>query len=107
MSAAHKGSQEIGEKRNAVDNLLALMRPLDTKRCEIIATLYAAWNDFLLNDNSPSDEEIVRDVLNNWRPEKQLIPERRWLRALKWMRENALVPTGCGKPVVHSDSKCL
>lgn len=105
MSAAHKGAQEIGEKRTAVDRLLVLMRPLDTKRCEIIATLYAAWNDFLLQGKGPSDAEIVNDAVNNWRPEKQLIPERRWLRGLKWMRENGLVPTGRGKPVVHSDSK--
>jgi len=102
MSAAHKGEQEIGEKRSAVDSLLVLMRPLDTKRSEIIATLYAAWNDFLLGGRNPSDDEIVQDVLNNWRPEKQLIPERRWLRGLKWMRDNGLVPRGGGKPVLKA-----
>jgi type I restriction enzyme S subunit len=100
--AADKGAEAIGDKRIAVDNLLTLMRPLDTKRCEIIATLYAAWNDFLLNGRNPSDDEIVRDVLNNWRPEKQLIPERRWLRGLKWMRDNGLVPRGKGKPVIKT-----
>lgn len=102
VSAALKGAQEIGEKRNAVDNLLELMRPFDTKRCEIIATLYAAWNDFLLARKTPSDAEIVGDVLHNWRPEKQLIPERRWLRGLKWMRDNGLVPRGRGKPVLKT-----
>jgi len=103
VGAANKGVQEIGAKRSEVDSLLALMRPLDTKRCEIVATLYAAWNDYLLQGKNPSDAEIVHDVLNNWRPEKQSIPERRWLRGLKWMRDNGLVPKGSGKSVLKTN----
>ena len=45
---------------------IELMRPLDTKCCEIIATLYAAWNDLLLLGKSPSDEEIVIEATEKW-----------------------------------------
>jgi type I restriction enzyme S subunit len=91
----------IGDRKAAVDALLAIMRPLDTKRAEVVATLYASWNDFLLAGKTPSDEELVHDVRTNWHPGKELIPIEWWLKTLGWMRRKQLLPTGSGKPVTH------
>ena len=89
----------LGNRKTTVDALIALMRPLDTKRCEIVATLYAAWNDLLLRGETPSDEEILHEARENWHPTKLMIPRQRWIRALGWMREHHLFPKGTGKPV--------
>ena len=45
--------------------VIELVRPFDTERCEIIATLYSAWSDFLDQGMFPSDYQIVDEVLDN------------------------------------------
>jgi hypothetical protein len=99
LDALPIAKRTMGIHKSAIDALIELMRPLDTTRCEIIATLYAAWNDLLLAGNTPTDEKIMHEARENWHPRKLRIPLERWKRALDWMREQHLVPRGTGKPV--------
>ena len=63
-----------------------------TEQCEIVATLYSAWED-LLHSNKPfTDADIVNEVLNNWHESKKRISQDRWLSAIRWMRENGFAP---------------
>lgn len=89
----------IGNQKEKVDALLALMRPLDTRQSEIVATLYASWNDFLLAGKVPTDDELVDDVRHHWHPKKLLIPVELWTKTLAWMRRKQLIPRGSGRPV--------
>ena len=73
-------------------NIVETFRKLDTERCEIVATLYSAWEDLLKENKPVSDERIVREVLNNWHESKKRIPRERWENALNWMRQNGFVP---------------
>jgi type I restriction enzyme S subunit len=84
-------------QRNTIQAIIDLLRPLDSQRCEIIATLYAVWNDYLLDGANPTDNQIVDGARNNWHASKQAIPEDRWAKALTWMREKHLVPKGTGE----------
>lgn len=86
-----------------IDRIIELLRPLDTERCEIIATLYGAWNDFLINKAQPTDEQIVDEVLNRWSDEKKKISRDRWLKALPWMRQHQIVPYGYGGKTKRRD----
>lgn len=88
----------LGEDRIAkLDKLIANFADLNTKGAEAVATLYAVWNDALMDGASPSDDEIIAGFLNDWHPEK-----RKKFRAdelpvwLDWMRRHAIVPTGSG-----------
>lgn len=74
--------------------VLGAFKTLDTERCEIVATLFAAWSDLLRDRETVSDELIVHEVLNNWHEAKRRIPEDRWLKALVWMRSQGFVPKG-------------
>lgn len=87
----------FGHCASEFQDLIDLLRDATTQQCEIVATLYAVWNDFLLEGKEPTDDEVVNEVLTNWHPEKQRIDEERWLKALDWMREKGLVPRGTGK----------
>jgi type I restriction enzyme S subunit len=80
----------------ALTDLIELLRPMKTRQAEMIATLYAAWNDFLINGKIPTDKEIVEEVLTNWHQVKQEIPEKDWYKNLAFMREKGLVPRGYG-----------
>lgn len=85
-----------GNKRGEFDRLLKLLRPMNTDQAEIVATLYMAWNDFLIHGEPVNDDRLVHEVLHKWDDSKRRFPEDRWRRAISWMRDNALVPQGFG-----------
>jgi len=96
-SHRHYYERYFGARHASIQNIIDLLRPMNREQCEIVATLYAVWNDFLLDGKTPSDQQIVQSVLNNWHPSKRAIAEDRWLIALRWMRAKGLVPTGVGE----------
>ncbi|CAM4051550.1 restriction endonuclease subunit S [Bordetella muralis] len=81
-----------------LENILSTFKTAKTEKCEIVATLLAAWSDLLREKGTVSDEMIVHEVLHNWHEAKQRIPEDRWLKALAWMREKDFVPQGVTLP---------
>jgi|GEM_PF-185311 len=84
------------EQLAIINRLIHLFKTAKTIQCEIVSTLYGAWNDFLLEGKKPTDDEIVDEVLTNWHEKKERIERKRWLLALNWMRKNDIVPTGYG-----------
>jgi len=76
----------------AFDTVIETFRTFTTERCEIVATLFAAWSDLLRKKGPISDDAIVNEVLNNWHESKKRIREERWHKALSWMRDHGFVP---------------
>ena len=76
------------------DRLLDLFAAKTTEEAEIIATLFAAWNDFLIDGHTPSDDEIVKEVRENWHESKARFIPAQLKESLNWMRRNHLVPQG-------------
>lgn len=89
----------LTDRRGQVDRLLNLMLPMKTRQAEIVATVYAAWNNLLLDDTEVSDESIVQEARENWHPEKMIIPREKFFAAIKWMKEHKLIPSGRGRRV--------
>lgn len=87
----------FGDHHLHIQSIIDRMRPMTSEQCEIVATLYAVWNDFLIDGETPTDHKIVQSVLNSWHPSKRNISEDRWLAALPWMRSNDFVPKGVGE----------
>lgn len=94
-----KTAAALGERAAEVDALINLLLPMDTRQAEIVATLYAAWNNLLLLGRSPSDEDIVYEARENWHTSKLEIERERFFNALEWMRKQGLVPVGRGRYV--------
>lgn len=88
-----------GAKRDKIQHIIDLCRKMTTEQCEIVSTLYGAWNDLLLAGSAFTDEVIVQEVLTHWHSAKERIDESRWKRALGWMRDHDLTPKGKGKPI--------
>ena len=90
-------------QRDEIDKLLAHFAEMDTQQAELVATLYAAWNNLLLQNLAVSDEAIVYEARENWHENKLKIPRDSFLETLKWMRREDvnLVPKGRGKLVTE------
>ena len=81
-----------------IEQVIELMRDWDTDRCEMTVTLYAAWNDFILEGRPTSDEAIVGEVMHSWNDTKLRFGKTEWLAVLAEMKKHKiLMPTGFGK----------
>lgn len=74
------------------DKIINTFKTSSTEQCEIVATIYSAWDDLLHGGRPFSDEDILDEVLNNWHESKRRIERSRWQKALVWMRDNGFVP---------------
>ena len=90
----------LGNLTNAVLDLIDLMAPLTTQQAEIVATVYAGWNNLLLEGIAISNELIVTEARENWHVNKLNIPRDKFFSAIDWMKEKNLVPKGNGKKVI-------
>ncbi|MGY2437052.1 hypothetical protein ACW4FQ_28315, partial [Escherichia coli] len=78
--------------------VIELMRGWDTDRCEMTVTLYAAWNDLILEGRTVSDEAILAEVLHNWNDTKLRFGKDQWLAVLaKMKKHDILIPSGFGR----------
>jgi type I restriction enzyme S subunit len=72
--------------------IIELFRKVKSEWCEIIASLYSAWEDLLVSGEEVTEDRIIEEVLHNWHPSKQRIDEGRWRRALERMKVKDLIP---------------
>lgn len=88
----------LGADRTAkLDALIQNISTLDTKAAEAVATLYAVWNDALIEGEKLTDDEIIAAFLAEWHPEKAKKFRAHELQEwLSWMRRHDLVPIGSG-----------
>lgn len=100
-SGAHRAAYDAlwsSEQRRQINELIELMRPWDTARCERVATLYSAWNDLLIEGREVSEAAILQEVLHGWNESKLKYTETQWRAELAEMQQHSfLIPTGFGK----------
>jgi len=75
------------------DKVIETFKTSSTEQCEIVATLYSAWEDLQHRNQPFTDDDILNEVLNHWHESKKRIPRSRWQKALDWMRKNGFVPS--------------
>lgn len=88
----------FADKIENIHWLINILKPLSSEQVEIVATLYACWNDLLHVQRDPKDKDIIEDFLNNWHFAKKRYADKidRLYKALDWMRGNDLIPDGSG-----------
>ncbi|KPZ15156.1 restriction endonuclease subunit S [Pseudomonas syringae group genomosp. 3] len=93
----YKRTWSTKEQAN-IEQVIELMRDWDTDRCEMTVTLYAAWNDFIIEGRPVTDEAIVDEVMHRWNEAKLRFSKGEWLSVLTEMKKHGLLtPTGFGK----------
>lgn len=85
----------FANEKGVVDGLLAKFKNSTWDQCEIIATLYAVWNNRIIQNELINDALLKQDFLS-WDKNKAKYKDR-LDAALDWMRNNGIVPNGYGK----------
>jgi type I restriction enzyme S subunit len=87
----------LGNRAEGLRNLIGLLHDFDKRAVEAIATIYAVWNDALMDGQSPDDARIIDSVLTEWHSEKgKKFKESSLLHWLDWMKRNRIIPRGEG-----------
>ena len=87
----------LGDRRAAFDKMLTDLGELESKGVEAVATLYAVWNDMLIDGKTPTDDAVIDGVLNDWHAEKRDKFTKAGLRNyLGWMGRHGMTPKGRG-----------
>lgn len=97
--------ERLGDRSRDVDSMIELMLPMDTQQAEIFCTVYAAWNNLLLDRQQPTDESIVHEARENWHPDKLNILREKFFTAISWMKKKGVIPKGEGKKVSSKAKK--
>ncbi|MCZ0933074.1 MAG: restriction endonuclease subunit S [Oligoflexia bacterium] len=85
-----------GNYKERLNQLLPFAKKFTTEQSEIVNTIYSVWNDFLIEGKTPSDNEIVNEVKNNWHKSKKRFSAEKLKKAIQWMKEQNFVPQGYG-----------
>jgi type I restriction enzyme S subunit len=99
-SIIEKTKTALDDKFTELTNLIDLLVPMDTQQTELVATVYAAWNNLLIDDLTITVEAIVFEARENWHEAKLNIPRERFFDTISWMKEKNLIPNGKGKKVL-------
>jgi len=97
----------LGGKTDSLRQLVDLFKGKDTGATEAVATLYAVWNDALIDGKQPDDAAIIRGFLQDWHPEKGKFKQADLQTWLGWMRRHGLVPKGTGPRTVSTNTPSL
>lgn len=95
--------QNFAEESSTIDTFLSKFKNSSWEQCEIVATLYAVWNNRILKGQEITDELLKTDFLN-WDPQKVKY-KGRLDKGLAWMKEQKIVPDGWGKVIVENKAK--
>lgn len=79
-----------------IENIINIVKDYSTDKAEMVATLYASWNDFIIKKEKVFDIKIVKDVRENWNDTKKRFEEKKWLDVLGEMKQIGLIPKGNG-----------
>lgn len=92
--AAEAEAQMTPGQKNEFDRLIYALADKKTEEVEIIATLFAVWNDFLIDGVQPTDTQIISDVRENWHERKARFTPAELGRWLDWLRRENIIPRG-------------
>jgi type I restriction enzyme S subunit len=79
--------------RKKIECIIDVFVPMDMRQAEVFATVYAAWNNLIIDGKSPTDEAII-EACYAWHPKKAEIARSKFVEALRHIRDSRMQPTG-------------
>lgn len=89
----------FGGKNEKLNQLFCLLKNASEKFCEAVATIYAVWNNHIIQKEQFNQEKIQSDFFA-WSSRKEdLFTNEEFELALQWMQKNNIEPTGFGQVI--------
>ena len=88
----------FSNKSQEIDRVLNLFTGQNLSKAEPVATLYAVWNNLLIDNKECSDETIIKGFYV-WSNRKARYNKNDLLDLLAWMRYHNLIPEGKGEKI--------
>lgn len=93
----------FGNKLENIDQIIKLFSNMSTREVEKIATLYACWNDLIIDKKQVDEASIIKNF-KNWHKNKEKFPNNEILDGLTWLKRHNLLPKG-NKKMSHTITK--
>lgn len=87
-----------------LENLFDILFQATEAEAEIIATLYAIWNDRIIDARQVTDEELIADFYG-WSDRKQRYSKSQIENGLSFLRRHQMEPRGFGQLIKRSKIK--
>ncbi len=87
-----------------LNTIFDLLADATEAESEIIATLYAVWNNRLIERKSFKDEELMEDFYH-WSERKKMYSKSQIVKGMQWLRNNHMEPVGFGKVIRKAKNK--
>ena len=97
----------LGDKVASLRSLVDLFKDMNTEATEAVATLYAVWNDALIDGQQPDDAAVIRGFLQEWHKDKNKFKQADLQTWLDWMRRHGIVPQGSGPRTISTSTPSL
>ena len=87
----------FGNKEEKLNKLFSLLQNASEKFCEAVATIYAVWNNHIIQNLAFDKSRIKTDFFEWSNRKEQQFTEVEFEKALDWMNKQNIVPTGFGQ----------
>lgn len=94
----------FGPAKDRLTWLFELLYPKTESESEIIATLYAVWNNRIIEGRPSTEEDLFGDFYQ-WSDRKLDYTEEQLAIALKWLRDHEMEPKGFGNLIKKPKQK--
>ena len=93
-----KYNEFFANHNSEIESIIDYMKNMKTIKTEKIATLFAAWNDMIIDGvQNITDDMIIKEIMNNWTENKAHISYSVWQGVLNDMKNKKYIPRGYGK----------
>lgn len=82
-----------------VEKLISTFLPFELEHAELVATIFAGWNNLIIQGKPVTEEDIVYESRENWSERKMKIPREHFFKTLTWMKTHNYIPDGRGELV--------
>lgn len=89
----------LSPHKDAIANVIDLLVPMDSQEAEVLATVHAAWNNLIIDGVEPTRDAIVTEARENWTASKLEIQIAKFDNAIRFIRQNNIIPDGSAKAV--------
>lgn len=89
----------LSPHKDAIAKVIDLIVPMDSQEAEVLATVHAAWNNLIIDGIKPTKDAIIAEARENWAESKLAIPVTKFENAIRFIRQNDIIPDGSAKPV--------